>query len=330
MDERYNNNFLYFEEDGHKYYDTLGNNYISVTTLIHDKYVPKFDKNYWLHRKAKELGLTEKKLAKEWQNITDEACNRGTVTHNGIEDAIKSVSMFENAIKYLTEVKSGRKITVADIPNLIPKPLNIKEFKEATNNKYAEIYRVFDFYTSKGYTIYSEIGAYLMDYCISGTIDILCYKADKFVILDWKTNRQGLQFTSGYYKKDKHTKPNQLTNEWIDKDDCMLPPLNNLPDCNGSHYTMQLSIYALMTELILGIPCVGLGLCHIGSPFIKNAWGQPRRFSDAPIYRIDDKGEETVKWFKINYLRKEACAVLEDRRLELQNNNINKELNLFE
>lgn len=49
----------------------------------------------------------------------------------------------------------------------------------------------------------------------------------------------------------------------------MLPPLNHLPNCNGSHYTMQLSMYAKMVELILGIPCTGLGLCHIGSPFVK-------------------------------------------------------------
>ena len=216
MDSIYNSNFLYFQEDGHKYTDTLGNKYTSVTTLIHDKYVPKFDKKYWLHKKSIELGISEKTLAKQWQDITDEACTRGTKTHNRIEDGIKDNSMFSKAVQYLYQIESGRCITVADIPNLIPQPLDLDKFIEATENRYPEIYRVFKFYLDRGYTIYSEIGAYIPNLLISGTIDILCYKPDNFVILDWKTNRNGLQFTSGYYKKDKTTIPAQLTKEWVD------------------------------------------------------------------------------------------------------------------
>lgn len=189
---------------------------------------------------------------------------------------------------------------------------------------------MFDHYTKLGYVIYSEIGSFLIDYLISGTIDILCYRPTDFVILDWKTNRNGLIFESGYFKKDKTTNPAQLTDEWVRKDDRMLPPLNHLPDCNGSHYTMQLSMYAKMVELILGIPCKGLGLCHIGSPFIKNAYGQPFRDTNNQ-YPIDPDGEETVKWFRINYLSKEADSVLADRLSYLKANNIkqNKELSLF-
>ena len=330
-DTRYDEIFLYFEEDGHKYTDTLGNSYTSVTTLIHDNYVPKFDKKYWLHRKAKELGISEKQLAKQWQNITDEACARGTKTHNGLEDAIKDVSMFKSAIRYLKNIDNGRVVTVADIPNFAAKPLDIEAFKKATNNKYEEIYRVFQFYTDRGYTIYSEIGMFLIDYRISGTIDILCIRDNDFVILDWKTNRNGLQFESGYYKKDKTTKPAQLTNQWVSKKEYMLPPLNYLPNCNGYHYSMQLSMYAKGVELILGIPCVGLGLCHIGSPFVKNAWGMPYRDIDNQ-YPIDPNGEETVKWYRINYLDKAVDSVLEDRLVQIksQNNNTLIQKSLFD
>lgn len=329
-DTRYDKIFLYFKEEGHKYNDSLGNSYKSVTTLIHDNYVPKFDKKYWLHKKAKELGISEKTLAKQWQDITDEACERGTITHNGLENAIKEVSKFKNAIKYLTDVNTGRVISVADIPNFSAKPLNIKQFKEATNNKYSEIYRVFDFYIQKGYTIYSEIGAFLIDYLISGTIDVLCIRDTDFVILDWKTNRNGLQFESGYFKKDKTTKPAQLTNEYVRKTEYMLPPLNHLPNCNGYHYTMQLSMYAKMVELILGIPCVGLGLCHIGSPFILNNYGMPFR-DENNQYPIDPNGEETVQWHRISYLRREAEAVLNDRLIEIKSNNsLNPQKTLFD
>lgn len=327
LDERYLTNFLYFDEGPHRYTDTLGNEYRSVTTLIGD-YYPHFDADYWAHKKAKEQGKSERQIKAEWERIKNEACERGTKTHNGLEDAIKDVSMFKQAIQYLIQ-HEGRCITVADIPSLIPKPLNIAEFKKATDNKYPEIYRVFEFYTERGYIIYSEIGAYLMDYKISGTIDILCYKPDSFYILDWKTNRDGLKFEAGYYKKDKTTVPNQLTNEWVKKDEKMLAPLAHLDNCNGMHYTMQLSIYALMVEMILGIPCLGLGLCHIGSPWVLNAYGQPLR--DVDGYHVDPNGKETVNWYRISYLKKEAYQLLTDRysKLKAENNTANIQLNLF-
>ena len=330
MDSRYNSNYLYFDEPTHKYTDSLGNSYISVTTMIHDNYTPKFDKKYWLRKKSRELGISSKELERQWQAITDEACSRGTATHNGIEDAIKENSMFKNAIQYLNQVESGRCITVADIPNLIPRPLDLDKFKEATNNKYEKIYDVFNFYINKGYTIYSEIGAFLIDYLISGTIDILCIKEDRFVILDWKTNRNGLQFEAGYFKKDKSTTPAQLTNQYIVKDEKMLPPLSHLDNCNGMHYTMQLSTYARMVELILDIPCVGLGLCHIGSPFVKNKYGMPYRDKNNQ-YPIDENGEETINWYHINYLRNEVDAILRDRKtfLDSNSNKVNNQLSLF-
>lgn len=330
MDSRYNSDYLYFDEPTHKYTDSLGNSYISVTTMIHDNYTPKFDKKYWLRKKSRELGISSKELERQWQAITDEACSRGTATHNGIEDAIKENSMFKNAIQYLNQVESGRCITVADIPNLIPRPLDLNKFKEATNNKYEKIYDVFNFYINKGYTIYSEIGAFLIDYLISGTIDILCIKEDRFVILDWKTNRNGLQFEAGYFKKDKSTTPAQLTNQYIVKDEKMLPPLSHLDNCNGMHYTMQLSTYARMVELILDIPCVGLGLCHIGSPFVKNKYGMPYRDKNNQ-YPIDENGEETVNWYHINYLHNEVDAILRDRKtfLDSNSNKVNNQLSLF-
>ena len=330
MDSRYNSDYLYFDEPTHKYTDSLGNSYISVTTMIHDNYTPKFDKKYWLRKKSRELGISSKELERQWQAITDEACSRGTATHNGIEDAIKENSMFKNAIQYLNQVESGRCITVADIPNLIPRPLDFDKFKEATHNKYGKIYDVFEFYINKGYTIYSEIGAFLIDYLISGTIDILCIKEDRFVILDWKTNRNGLQFEAGYFKKDKSTTPAQLTNQYIVKDEKMLPPLSHLDNCNGMHYTMQLSTYARMVELILDIPCVGLGLCHIGSPFVKNQYGMPYRDKNNQ-YPIDENGEETINWYHINYLRNEVDAILRDRKtfLDSNSNKVNNQLSLF-
>lgn len=323
-DSRYDNCYLFFDEGPHKYTDSYGNDYKSVTTLLHE-YAPKFEAKTWAHRIAKEQGTTDKEILRRWDHIKNEACERGTATHNGIEDAIKEHSMFKNAIQYLSNIDNGRVVTVADIPNMQAKPLDINKFIEATENKYQPIYDVFQYYIDRGYTIYSEIGAFLIDYRISGTIDILCIKDDQFVILDWKTNRGGLQFESGYYKKDKTVIPPQLTQEFVRKKDTLLPPLNHMPNCNGSIYNMQLSMYAYMVELILGLPCVGLGLCHIGSPFILNKYGQP--LLDKQGYHIDPNGKETVTWYGKNYLpyrKKECINILNDRLHSLRAEYISK------
>ena len=329
MKDIYINTHLFFDEGPHKYTDTEGNEYISTTTLI-GQYAPKFDAKFWARKKAKEQGVSEKEILRQWEQIKDEACRRGTETHNGIEDAIKDVSKFKEAIQYLEQVNTGRCVTVADIPSFKAKPLDIERFKEATNHKYDEIYRVFQFYTDRGYTIYSEIGVFDPILLISGTIDILCIRDTDFVILDWKTNRDGLKFESGYYKKDKTTIPNQLTNEWVRKHDKMLPPLNHLDECNGNHYTMQLSIYARLVERILEIPCVTLGLCHIGSPFVLNQYGQPLRDKDG--YHIDESKDDIVQWYKITYLRNEADAVFNDRLIAVNANKVKqrKQMSLFD
>lgn len=326
-DTRYNEVKLIFEEQGHKYHDSLGNEYLSTTTLLHE-YVPKFEREYWLKKKAKELRISTKELAKQWQNITDEACERGTRTHNDLEDAIKENSLFKKAVRFLNR-ESGEMITLADIPNinLDVKELNIDEFKEATENKYEKIYKVFDYYKNAGYKIYSEIGGFLLDYLVSGTIDILCIRDDQFVIGDWKTNRGGLKFESGYFKKDKSKKPAQLTDVWVRKDERLLAPINHLQNCNGNIYNLQLSMYAYMVEKILGIPCAGLWLCHIDHDFVLNEYGQPKRFPDG-LYHIKENPIEKATLYRMPYLKQEIYNILEDRR-RIISANIKKEISLF-
>lgn len=316
-DARYNQVHLTFKEDGHKYTDSFGNEYKSATTLLHE-YKPHFDKDYWLKKKAKELGISPKRLEEQWQQITKEACERGTNTHNGLEDGIKGSSMFHNAVQYLRR-ENGEMITVADIPDIgnSIKKLDIAEFKDMTEGKYPQIYQIFDYYTNAGYTIYSEIGAFLIDYLVSGCIDVLCIRDDQFVIGDWKTNRDGLHFESGYYKKDKRSKPNQTTNEWVTTKNTLLPPLVHMPDCNGSIYNLQLSLYAFMVQMILGLPCAGLWLCHIDSDFVKNEYGMPKRFPDG-TYHIKDNPVETTQIYTMKYLRNEIINILNDRRRQIQ------------
>lgn len=309
----YNNVRLYFNEAEHKYTDNFNNQYISTTTILH-QYMPTFERDYWLKKKAKELGISEKRLAKQWETITDEACKRGTKTHNGLEDGIKTSSMFYNAVKHIPR-NDNSMTTVADINTIDKyiKPIILDDFVSFTNNKYPKIYEVFDYYINNGYKIYSEIGVFMPNLLISGTIDILILKDDKYLIGDWKTNRGGLKFEAGYYKKDKSQKPAQQTDVWVSKNDYLLPPVSNLPNCNGSIYNLQLSVYAYMVETILGIPNAGLWLCHIDSDFVLNEYGMPKRFSDG-LYHIKDNPVEKTTLYKMKYLRNEVIEILKDRR----------------
>lgn len=132
-DKRYNDVRLIFKEDGHKYTDTLGNEYLSTTTFLHD-YSPRFDKSYWLRKKAKELGISEKKLAAQWDAIRDEACDRGSKTHNGLEDGVKLVSKFNDAIRYSQQYEDNSMSTIADLPQIDKhiKELDVKAFIDYT------------------------------------------------------------------------------------------------------------------------------------------------------------------------------------------------------
>ena len=327
-DKRYNDIRLVFDEPQHKYTDTLGNGYISTTTILHN-YQPKFDKSYWLRKKSKELGISEKKLEQQWNTIKDEACERGSNTHNGLEDGIKRGSQFKKAIQYLEARQTGEMITVADIPTILGnyRLLDLSEFIELTENKYPQIYEVFQRYTDNGYQIYAEIGTFLIDFLVSGTIDVLLLREDKFVIGDWKTNRGGLKFEAGYFKKDKSQKPAQTTDIWVPKQDFLLPPVNNLPNCNGSVYNLQLSMYAYMVELILGIPCIGMWLCHIDSDFELNEYGQPKRFPDG-LYHIKENPKEKTTFHIMQYRKQEIELILNDRRMQLEAGAVNTQFKL--
>lgn len=327
-DKRYNDIRLVFDEPQHKYTDTLGNGYISTTTILHN-YQPKFDKSYWLRKKSKELGISEKKLEQQWDTIKDEACERGSNTHNGLEDGIKGGSQFKKAIQYLEARQTGEMITVADIPTILGnyRLLDLSEFIELTENKYPQIYEVFQRYTTNGYQIYAEIGTFLIDFLVSGTIDVLLLREDKFVIGDWKTNRGGLKFEAGYFKKDKSQKPAQTTDIWVPKQDFLLPPVNNLPNCNGSVYNLQLSMYAYMVELILGIPCIGMWLCHIDSDFELNEYGQPKRFPDG-LYHIKENPKEKTTFHIMQYRKQEIELILNDRRMQLEAGAVNTQFKL--
>lgn len=309
---------IFFNEEQHKYTDDLGNPYISVTTLIH-KYVNEFDKEA-IAKACEKIGKnpahkdylkykdkTAKQILKEWDDETKRACNKGTIKHNFLEQAVKKSS------GYKIDDNGFIQDQIYTIDNIIQKhrfgKLNLDYFiKTGIKDKYPTIFQVIEHFVNKGYNIYSEIGVYSFQYLVSGLIDILLVKDTDFVILDWKTNKAPIRFEAGYYKKDING--NLLLDQYVVKDDVFKHPLTNLADSVGNHYTMQLSTYAYLVETF-GFTCKGLILCHI-----RTVQNNELDFNKDGEF----KEQEEVKFHKIEYLKDSVEAMLGDYAY----NNINK------
>lgn len=300
---------IFFNEEAHKYTDDLNNNYISVTTLIH-KYVNEFNKEE-IAKACERIGKnpnhkdylkyknkSAKQILKEWELETKRACDKGTDKHNFLENAVKSSSGYNKTDSgYIQD-------QIYTIDDIIDRhnygKLNLDYFIETgINEKYPQIFAVIKHFVGKGYNIYSEIGVYSFQYLVSGLIDILFVKGDEFVILDWKTNKAPIRFESGFYKKDRY---NNLTDEYVLKEEYFKAPLNDLQDSVGNHYTMQLSTYAYLVETF-GFKCKGLILCHIRTVNNKKV-----------SFNSDSKFEESeeIKFHKIEYLKENVEKMLGD------------------
>ena len=251
-----------FNEELHRYTDEDNNVYTSVTTLI-GKYCPKFDEDFWAKKKSLETGLSVSQIKANWKDIRDAACERGTREHKMLEDSINGYNnnadfKFDDIKKSCFKNLSLQAINKSNIYILANSPLT---------EKYPDIYRFLKEYIDKGFTLYAEKRVYWYPNLIAGTIDCLLVKDKQFYIVDWKTNKEPLKFKSGYYRKVNGIK----TNDWVDKKEYLLKPLQYLEHCKGIVYTMQLSIYAYILEL-WGFKCMGLILFHMmpNSPLIAH------------------------------------------------------------
>ena len=76
--------------------------------------------------------------------------------------------------------------------------------------------------------VYPEHMMYLKSVGICGQSDLVEIVNGKVNVIDYKTNKE--------IKTESYT-------DWEGKSDKLLPPLDNLDDCNFNHYALQLSIY---------------------------------------------------------------------------------------
>lgn len=204
-----------FYEDEHKYtyLEDDGSESeigISVTSLI-DKYTNYFDEEKVAGLKSLKDGISKDEILARWHYDRDFSCLKGTFTHAYNEYLWKGKS-YEYDKNLVIEMFDGDVI----------EPIwdKLKTISESFYEKFK------DNLVPVG--LEQVIGS--KDYNIAGTIDFLAYskKLDAIIIIDYKTNKE---------IKDK-----AFNNQR------MLPPLNNIIDCNYYHYSLQLAIYKYILE----------------------------------------------------------------------------------
>jgi hypothetical protein len=261
---------IFFNEELHRYTDSLNNVYTSTTTII-SKYYDKFKskevadacekigKNPNHPKYLKYKGKSAKQLIWEWENKSEEACAKGTKTHNYLEQSVKDANNY-NKIKH--QYTNDRIYTINEIlDNQELGRLNLEDFiKCGVKDRYPDIYSIIESFVNNGYRIYAEIGVFNPLWLISGLIDILFVKDNEFFILDWKTNEAPIRYDAGYFDKDIH---GNMLNVWIPKDDTFNHPISYLPASTGNKYSMQLSGYAVQIEDLTGLRYNGSIICHI-------------------------------------------------------------------
>lgn len=225
---------IFFEEIPHKYTDSYGTKYTSVTTFV-GKFEQAKDWNLIAEKAIKNnkdgryTGKTVEQVRAEWKQSADYACRLGTDIHAIMEFGWQNKEYYPDETLF------------ENFPGM-------KEDYELRKQKAKYILNgMKDIYTP----IKNEFIVYDRDWKLCGTIDFLAYnkKKDCISILDWKTNKKW-DFTNKYQK--------------------LKAPFNDKDDCNIVHYEIQLNTYKAILEKHTSLRVGEMVLVHIppenGSP----------------------------------------------------------------
>lgn len=236
------NGNIAFDEGSHKYWDVTDNkkNFISVTTLI-ERYAQPFDSEYWSMYKALETLIPAKDWAKEKKDILErhvisaELLDKYKITEDKLMEAQQKVKDDWKA-KNLESTTRGTAIHAEIENSFYANGKNVKLDKFGIGGKFECRKDYTDLDIENG--VYPEYLIHRISddgiLCLAGQIDLLVKQGNDIYIIDHKTNKKIDQ--KGFYDSKKK------------EEEHMKFPLNNLPECNFSHYEMQLSTYAWMLQ----------------------------------------------------------------------------------
>lgn len=235
---------IWFKSDKHIYINDSGKRYISGTAFV-GLFKQPFDSDFWSKYKAIEALLTESEKLDVFKELklhflkTDE---------KEIFNNIKTLQAFLGE-KYII-VKEEFEEKVQRIQADWKKASDVSKekgsaFHDKQEQKYREKYNHPDDFSGYNlkypnliadkFTSYPELRLYNHEYKIAGSADLVTvFKNGEFDIIDYKTSKT-IKFES--YK-----------NPFTGKSQMMKEPISDIPDCNGAHYMLQISLYAWMLE----------------------------------------------------------------------------------
>jgi len=304
---------IYFKEEGHIYYDDNNERYESVTTFI-SNFFNSFNSEYWsAYTALKNLGYFVKpdeknniikinnvdynvkniinseyikkeikKAKEEWLQKNINGCERGNKIH----------IFFQNTVNKSKEDLKG-------ISNNLVVPFYYSTFTDTYSLNYNKkelenlrlisevLYQDVIKHINMGYYAFAEKIVYSSIFKKAGQIDLLFIKDKFFKIKDYKTNNKNIDFFAGYYKKFNVNGEWVKSNEFIRTFEKFKKPIENLENCLGIKYSLQLSMYAYMMEL----------------------WGYKLENNDGlSIHHIRDNYEPCI--IPVKYLKKEIIKML--------------------
>lgn len=228
--------YITFYEEGHRYEVHGKDGFTSVTTWIHCLF-EKFDadaiikgmmmgKNW---KTSKYFGMTCDEIKKQWDDNGKEASSLGTLLHNTIE-------CFSNNDLLTFDYNNGELYRFHMIKDKEEIPVYKTVEWQFFLNFIQELSHLKPYRTE--WLVYDE------EYNISGSIDMVYKNPDgSYSIYDWKRSKQ-IETKNGWGKKIKH-------------------PTIVLPDCNYTHYSLQLNTYKFILEKCYNIKIVSMHLVRL-------------------------------------------------------------------
>lgn len=252
-----------FREHDHTYWNKAGAQYAGCTTLI-GQYKNKFDAAAISQRSATRYGGSAQDYIDKWNGICKYACERGTRFHALKEEAAHRASFW-------IDPATGIEYPVLN---------HALELMKVGQPHYPITDGMPD-------GIYPEMLLWNHPTRTAGQSDEVWLFDKFFDIDDWKTNKQITQ--EGWFDRDLFE--NQM----------MLGPLNHLPDCHLTHYTLQISLYAYM-----------IAECGRTPRNLQFTHYPPLFFHENGLPGPPDESSPVV--YKVPYLKNEIEAILEPRR----------------
>lgn len=161
-------NDIYFDPVPHKYTDSHGTDFTSVTTWVH-KFSPPQDWDTIAAKSAAKKGIPAQDLRAQWKRAGDYSCDLGTEVHACMEHMMQHK-------RYVPQIDIGKWPEMpGDYDSRMPACLS-----------------AYKMITETYIPVQAELIVHNAEWRLCGTIDLLAYntRTGQFAILDYKTNKE--------------------------------------------------------------------------------------------------------------------------------------------